>query len=69
MRSDLYDKIREIGFGHNVHGFDYPSYTGKKEFANRFRPDAKMKMELSIPSSDSEVLLRQAIRPLEENVS
>lgn len=62
----FYDNYGEIGFGPMFHGFDYPGYTGKEEFAKRLWREAKMQNGLiEFPHPDNEGLLKQSIRSLE----
>jgi len=62
----FYDNYGELEFGTMFHGFDYPSYTGREEFAKRLWRDAKMKDGvIKFPHPESETLLRQDIRPLD----
>jgi CRISPR-associated protein Cas5d len=62
----FYDNYGELGFGPMFHGFDYPSYTGKKEFVKRLWREAKMKDGLiEFPPPYDGALLRQIIRQSE----
>jgi CRISPR-associated protein Cas5d len=61
----FYDNYGELGFGPMFHGFDYPSYTGREEFAKRLWCEAKMKDGLvEFPRPDNRALLKQDIRQL-----